>query len=268
MDRKLENKTALITGAALEGGQGAAEARLLAENGARVILADVQDAAGEERAQAIRDAGGDAHYRHLDVADEGNWASVIDAIRDEFGALHILVNNAGVTLRGGNVMNTSLEDWNRVLSVNLTGPFLGIRTAAPLIRDSGGGAIVNTSSIAGLTGHFATAYSATKWGLRGVSKSAAMALQEWGIRVNTICPGLVMTPFVAGSEDFIDALGAQTPMVRGAEPEEIASVVLFLVSDDSSYITGHDIAVDGGFTDFGGYNAVLKQIMAQPGQKI
>lgn len=122
MNRKLENKTALITGAALEGGQGAAEAQLLAENGARVILADVQDEAGEERAQAIRDAGGDAHYRHLDVADEGNWASVIDAIRDEFGALHILVNNAGVTLRGGNVLNTSLEDWNRVLSVNLTGP--------------------------------------------------------------------------------------------------------------------------------------------------
>ncbi len=268
MDQKLKNKTALVTGAGVDGGQGAAEARLIAQAGARVILADIQDESGEAVAQGIREAGGDAHYRHLDVADEENWKSVVDGIADEFGELHILVNNAGVALRSENVLTTSVEDWNRVMSVNLTGPFLGIKTAAPLIRDSGGGAIVNTGSIAGMTGHFAAAYSTSKWGIRGITKSAAMTLQEWGIRVNTVAPGLVLTPLVEGSDDFIDALGDQTPMGRGARPEEIASVVLFLVSDDSAYITGHDIAVDGGFTDFGGYNRVFDQVMAQPGRKI
>jgi 3alpha(or 20beta)-hydroxysteroid dehydrogenase len=161
-----------------------------------------------------------------------------------------------------------LEDWNRLLSVNLTGAFLGIREAAPLIRDSGGGAIVNTGSIAGLTGHFATAYSASKWGIRGITKSAAMELVDWGIRVNAVHPGLVHTPLVEDSVDFVKALTDQTPMERGASSEEIAKVVLFLACDDSSYITGHDIAVDGGFTDIGGYWRVLKQVMAQPDQKI
>lgn len=266
MDQKLKDKTALVTGAS--GGQGAAEARLFAKAGARVILADVQDDLGEAQAQAIRDAGGDARYLHLDVADPASWQGAIDTIKSDLGALHVLVNNAGVALRGGRIANTSLEDWNRVIAVNLTGPFLGIQTASPLIRDSGGGAIVNTGSIAGMTGHFATAYSTSKWGIRGITKSAAMELREWGIRVNTVAPGLVMTPLVEGSDDFIDALGDQTPMQRGAEPEEIASVVLFLACDDSSYITGHDIAVDGGFLDFGGYNRVINQVMAQPDPKV
>ena len=115
-------------------------------------------------------------------------------------------------MRGGRVTNTSLEDWNRVLSINLTGPFLGIQSAAPLIRDSGGGAIVNTGSIAGITGHFATAYSTSKWGIRGITKSAAMELVDWGIRVNAVHPGLVHTPLLEGSDDFIAALGDHTPM--------------------------------------------------------
>ena len=145
MDQKLENKTAIVTGAS--GGQGAAEARLLAKSGARVILADIQDELGEAVAQSIRDDGGDALYKHLDVSELSNWQHVVQGIADEFGALHILVNNAGIALRTGRIANTSLEDWNRVMAVNLTGPFLGIQTAAPLIRDSGGGAIVNTGSI-------------------------------------------------------------------------------------------------------------------------
>lgn len=266
MDQKLAGKTALVTGAS--SGQGAAEARLFAEAGAHVIVSDVADDAGEAQAQAIRDAGGDAQFRHLDVSSEAEWASVIDGIKADFGELHILINNAGIPLRGSTATNTSLEDWNRVLSVNLTGPFLGIRTAAPLIRDSGGGAIVNTGSVAGVVGHFATAYSTTKWGLRGITKSAAMELVDWGIRVNAVHPGLVMTPLVESSTDFVQALADNTPMARGASPEEIASVVLFLVCEDSSYITGHDIAVDGGFSDFGGYDSVLKQVMAQPDQNI
>lgn len=266
MDQKLAGKTALVTGAS--SGQGAAEARLFAEAGARVIVSDVADEAGEALAQAIRDAGGNAQFRHLDVSSEDDWASVVDGIKADLGELHILINNAGIPLRGSMATSTSLEDWNRVLSVNLTGPFLGIRTTAPVIRDSGGGAIVNTGSIAGVVGHFATAYSTTKWGLRGITKSAAMELVDWGIRVNAIHPGLVLTPLVESSTDFVQALADNTPMARGASPEEIASVVLFLVSDDSSYITGHDIAVDGGFSDFGGYDSVLKQVMAQPDKNI
>jgi len=266
MDQKLAGKTALVTGAS--SGQGAAEASLFATAGARVILADIADDAGEAQAQDIRDNGGDAQYRHLDVANEDEWRALTDNIKAEFGALNILVNNAGIPLRGGSVTNTKLEDWNRLLSVNLTGAFLGIREAAPLIRDSGGGAIVNTGSIAGLTGHFATAYSASKWGIRGITKSAAMELVDWGIRVNAVHPGLVHTPLVEESVDFVQALAEQTPMERGASSEEIAKVVLFLACDDSSYITGHDIAVDGGFTDIGGYWRVLKQVMAQPDQKI
>ncbi|MBT4907439.1 MAG: glucose 1-dehydrogenase [Rhodospirillaceae bacterium] len=266
MDQKLAGKTALVTGAS--SGQGAAEASLFAQAGARVILSDIADEAGEAQAQAIRDGGGEAQYRHLDVASEDEWANVIDGIATDFGALNILVNNAGVPLRGGSVTNTKLEDWNRLLSINLTGPFLGIRTAAPLIRDSGGGAIVNTGSIAGLTGHFATAYSTSKWGIRGITKSAAMELVDWNIRVNAVHPGLVHTPLVEESVDFVQALADQTPMERGASSEEIAKVVLFLACDDSGYITGHDIAVDGGFTDIGGYWRVLKQVMAQPDQNI
>jgi 3alpha(or 20beta)-hydroxysteroid dehydrogenase len=266
MKGKLTGKTALVTGAA--SGQGAAEASLFAREGARVVLADISDNAGETQAASIRDAGGDAHFRHLDVADETNWSDLIAAVADEFGSLNILVNNAGIPMRGGNVTNTSLADWNRLMSVNLTGAFLGIREAAPLIRDSGGGAIVNTGSIAGLTGHFATAYSASKWGIRGITKSAAMELVDWDIRVNAVHPGLVHTPLVEESVDFVQALADQTPMERGASSEEIASVVLFLSCDDSAYITGHDIAVDGGFTDIGGYWRVLKQVMAQPDQRI
>ncbi|MBO22714.1 MAG: hypothetical protein CMM26_10160 [Rhodospirillaceae bacterium] len=266
MDHKLNGKTALVTGAS--GGQGAAEASLFAAAGAQVILSDIADDAGEATAAAIRDTGGNAEYRHLDVADEDNWRELIAVIAKENGSLNILVNNAGVPLRGGNITNTSLADWNRLMSVNLTGAFLGIREAAPLIRDSGGGAIVNTGSIAGLTGHFATAYSASKWGIRGITKSAAMELVDWGIRVNAVHPGLVHTPLVEESVDFVQALSDQTPMERGATSEEIAKVVLFLTCDDSSYITGHDIAVDGGFTDVGGYWRVLKQVMAQPDQRI
>jgi len=266
MDQKLAGKTALVTGAS--SGQGAAEATLFAQAGARVILADIADDAGEAQAASIRDSGGDAQYRHLDVANEDEWRAAIENIKAESGGLNILVNNAGIPLRGGSVTNTKLEDWNRLISVNLTGAFLGIREAAPLIRDSGGGAIVNTGSIAGLTGHFATAYSASKWGIRGITKSAAMELVDWGIRVNAVHPGLVHTPLVEESVDFVQALADQTPMERGASSEEIAKVVLFLACDDSSYITGHDIAVDGGFTDIGGYWRVLKQVMAQPDQKI
>jgi len=255
-DDKLAGKSALITGGSR--GQGAAEARLFARSGARVFVCDVLDAEGQELVRAIRDDGGTAEYRHLDVTSEENWNEVIAAVTATFGRLHILVNNAGISLRGVNFLDTSRSDWERVMAVNLTGPFLGIRAAAPLIRDSGGGAIVNTGSTAAINGHFAAAYSASKWGLRGLTKSAAMEFAGWNIRVNAVHPSIVATPMVTGSPEFIAAMENVTALGRSATLDEIAAVVLFLASDDASYLTGIDLPVDGGFTELGVYRQVVR----------
>jgi NAD(P)-dependent dehydrogenase (short-subunit alcohol dehydrogenase family) len=153
-------------------------------------------------------------FTALDVTSAEAWSDLEGRLRSQFGALHVPVNNAGIALRRPSMSAVALDDWNRVLAVNLTGPFLGIRTLAPLIRDSGGGAIVNTGSAAGVTGHFATAYTASKWGLRGLTKSAAMEFADWGIRVNAVHPGIVMTPIVKGSDDFVEAMEWMTPQGR------------------------------------------------------
>lgn len=258
VDKKLEGKIALVTGAS--SGQGAAIARLFARHGARVIACDVQDAAGQALVQAIRADGGTAEYRRLDVANEEDWEGAIAFAHERFGALHVLVNNAGIPLRGVDFLHTARADFDRVLAVNLTGPFLGIRAAAPLMRDSGGGAVVNTGSTAGLSGHFAVAYSASKWGMRGVSKSAAMEFAPWNIRVNAIHPGIVETPMVSGAPDFVEAMEAMTVLKRSASCEEVAAIVLFLASEESRYLTGLDIPVDAGFTDLGVYHRVITRV--------
>jgi 3alpha(or 20beta)-hydroxysteroid dehydrogenase len=261
MDQKLAGKTAIVTGAAR--GQGAAEARLMAEAGASVIIADVLDDAGKALAADIRKHGGKAEFRHVDVSQEAAWTDTVAFAKSTFGGLNILVNNAGVALRVPSMIETKLEDWNRLISINLTGAFLGIRTCAPLIRDSGGGAIVNTGSIAGMTGHFATAYSSTKWAIRGLTKSAAMEFAPWKIRCNAVHPGIVLTDMVGESADFVEAMTWMTPLARPATAEDIAKVVLFLASDDSGYITGHDVPVDGGFTDAGAYRQVLLRVLGK-----
>ena len=266
MSGRLEGKTALITGASR--GQGEAEARLFAAEGAKVLLCDVLDDEGDAVALAIRNDGHIAHYMHLDVTDESAWQAAVDHAAQEFGGLHVLVNNAGIGLRKPSMLKTSREEWQRVLDVNLTGPFLGTKAAAPVLRDSGGGAIVNIGSIAGYTGHFAAAYSAAKWGLRGLTKSAAMEFAPWNIRVNAVHPGIVDTPIIAGSDDFREAMEWMTPMARVAGPEEIATVVLFLASDEAAFVTGIDVPVDGGFTSVGAYRQVLQRALAQPGSKI
>ena len=266
MADRLAGKAALITGASR--GQGAAEARLFAAEGAKVLLCDVLDDEGEAVAQAIRDDSRTAHYRHLDVTNEGAWQATVDFAVQDFGALHILVNNAGIGLRKPSMLDISREEWQRVLDVNLTGPFLGTQTAAPALRDSGGGAIVNIGSIAGMTGHFATAYTAAKWGIRGLTKSAAMEFAPWNIRVNAVHPGIVETPIIAGSDDFLEAMEWMTPMERAAQPEEIAAAVLFLASDDAGFITGMDMAVDGGFLGAGAYRQVLQRAMGRPESRI
>ena len=261
MTDKLSGKVALITGAAR--GQGAAAARLMAKAGATVLIADVLEPEGKATAATTAKSGGKAEFVLLDVSREEPWQSAIARAKTAHGGLHILVNNAGVALRVPSMIDMTLEDWNRVLSINLTGAMLGIRAAAPLIRDSGGGAIVNTGSIAGMTGHFATAYSAAKWGLRGLTKSAAMEFAPWGIRVNAVHPGIVLTDMVGQSADFVEAMTWMTPLQRPATADDIAKVVVFLASDDSGYITGHDIPVDGGFTDFGAYRQVLQRVMGK-----
>jgi 3alpha(or 20beta)-hydroxysteroid dehydrogenase len=266
MGPRFKGKTVVVTGGAR--GQGAAEARLFATEGANVVIADVLVDEGQALAEDLRASGGTALFASLDVTSAEGWTQLAGRLQKDVGALHILVNNAGIALRRPSMAAVTLEDWNRVLAVNLTGPFLGIRTLSPLIRDSGGGAIVNTGSAAGVTGHFATAYTASKWGLRGLTKSAAMELADWGIRVNAVHPGIVITPIVRGSDDFVAAMEWMTPQGRAGSSEDIANAVAFLASDESGFITGIDLTADGGFVELGAYRQVLKHVQSQPGRKL
>jgi 3alpha(or 20beta)-hydroxysteroid dehydrogenase len=251
------NRTVLITGGSR--GQGAAEARLFAAAGARVVVADVLDGEGRALVQAIRQAGGTADYCHLDVASEPDWRAAVAFTEATFGALHVLVNNAGVSLRGVDLANTSRADWERVLAVNLTGPFMGIKAAAPLMRAAGGGAIINIGSTAGINGHFAAAYSASKWGLRGLTKAAAMEYADWNIRVNAVHPSIVPTPMVESSDRFVEAMEQVTALGRGASLADVAHAVMFLASEEASFLTGIDLPVDGGFSALGTYRQVWRR---------
>jgi 3alpha(or 20beta)-hydroxysteroid dehydrogenase len=257
-------KTIIVTGAS--SGKGAVEAAEFARAGGRVILADVRDDLGQELANSIAGEGGRAEYRHLDVSDPGAWQKLVAELERE-GGLQVLVNNAGITDRGGRIMQSELEDWDRLIATNLKGPLLGIKLTASLIRASGGGSIVNIGSVAGLTAHFAATYSVTKWAVRGLTKAAALELIDWGIRVNAVHPGIVETPAVEGSEDFVEVMRSNTPMQRTGLAEEIAAAVLFLASDEASFITGVDLAVDGGFTDVAPYWRVARDVLARPSTK-
>jgi len=221
VQQKFKNKTVLITGGSR--GQGAAEARMFAAAGAHVVIADVLDDEGGALAQAIRAEGGTADYHRLDVSSEQDWRETVAFTMGKVGSLHVLVNNAGVSLRGVDLANTTRADWDRVLAVNLTGPFLGIKAAAPVIRDSGGGAIVNIGSTAGINGHFAAAYSASKWGLRGLTKAAAMEYADWNIRVNAVHPSIVRTPMTEGADKFVEAMEYMSALKGSAPVEDIAT---------------------------------------------
>ncbi len=243
---RLTGKVALITGAA--GGQGTAEAELFVREEAAVVLTDIDAAAGEALARRLAGAGGTALFLRQDAADEASWREVVAAALAQFGGLNILVNNAGTIARQG-IADTTVEAWNRTIAVNLTGPMLGMKHCAPAIRDSGGGSIVNISSTAGLTAHDDAAYTASKWGLRGLTKTAVLQFSPWNIRVNSIHPGQIADTgfFRSGGEAFAHAARAAIPLHRQGTPQECAELVLFLASDESSFISGAEIAIDGGY---------------------
>jgi 3alpha(or 20beta)-hydroxysteroid dehydrogenase len=245
MTARLAGKVALITGGSR--GMGAAEARLFVEHGAQVAIADVLDAEGEVLAKEL---GPSARYIHLDVTDEQSWAACVDDVVQSFGALDVLVNNAGIASLAP-IVDTTTEEYLRVVGVNQLGVFLGIRTAIPAMTTAARASIVNISSIEGIAGSPATiAYSASKFAVRGMTKVAAIELAPLGIRVNSIHPGGVRTPMLdpIGGVNLAARVEPLIPMKRLAAPEEIALLALFLASDESSYCTGSEFVADGGIT--------------------
>lgn len=241
---RFAGKIVAITGGC--GGIGSTIARSFALEGATVVICDMAEARVAETVQRLTGEGFAAFGITLDVASEESWEAATKAILANAGRIDTLVNNAGINDRG-TVMTTVIADWQRTLSVNLTGPLLGMRSVAPLMRQNGGGTIVNMCSLASLHGEDFAGYGASKWALRGLTKIAAMEFVGWNVRVNSVSPAVVETPLNAG-QPYIRPMAEMTPMGRNARAEEVANTILFLAGDDSSFITGQDIAVDGGFT--------------------
>jgi len=246
---RLQGKVAIITGAAR--GQGAEEARMFAKEGAKVVLADVTDQEGTAVAAEIAEMGGDALYVHLDVTNEDEWDAAVQSAVASFGKLDILVNNAGIWRRG-HVLETSSDQWDDIMDVNAKGVFLGTKAVIPEMRKAGGGSVVNISSTAGLVGSkTSAAYSASKGAVRIFTKSTAVQYAAEGIRANSIHPGPIDTDM--GDQVWPDAASkvasvTRTALNRMGTPEDIAYGALYLASDESSFVTGSELVIDGGVT--------------------
>ena len=246
---RLENKVALISGGAR--GMGAAEAKLFAREGARVVIGDLLAEDGRRTEAEINETGGECLFVRLDVTDESSWREAVTATVARFGKLDVLVNNAGI-YRTERVEETSGELWDQVMEINSKGVFLGTKHAIPEMRKAGGGSIINISSVAGLVGNtMSAAYTASKGAVRLFTKSTAIQHAREGIRANSVHPGTIETPMTAdllAQESYRQNRMERTPLGRLGRPEDVAYGVLYLASDESSFVTGSELVIDGGRT--------------------
>ena len=245
---RLDGKVALISGGAR--GQGACEARLFCAEGAKVVLGDVLDDQGKRVAAELQASGLPATYVHLDVTKEADWREAVDLAERQYGKLDVLINNAGIDFRGS-IEETTEETWGLIMGINVKGVFLGTKSAIPSMRRAGGGSIVNISSVAGLVGARTTgaAYTASKGAVRLFTKASAIQHIKDNIRCNSVHPGPIATEMIRGllaDEEAWDQRLERLPIGRAGEPEEIAYGVLYLASDESSYMTGSELVIDGG----------------------
>jgi 3alpha(or 20beta)-hydroxysteroid dehydrogenase len=248
MSGRVAGKVAIVTGGAR--GLGASYARALAEEGAAVLITDIRDELGAALADLLESEGLRASFRRLDVRDEDEWRAAVATAQEELGGLHVLVNNAGIA-RMETVEEETLEGWNALMAVNTTGVFLGMKTCLPIMRAQGTGSVINIASVFGLVGGpNLAAYHAAKSSLIGLGRNVAIMAAPDGVRINTVCPGPVLTEMAYEEEQevpgTIGSVLAITPMGRAADPAELAQAIVFLASDESSYITGIELPVDGG----------------------
>lgn len=240
---RLSGKIAIITGAAQ--GMGAAHAKLFIEQGAKVVLTDLNEEKGNATAAEL---GENALFVKQNVTNEADWANVVAAAEEKFGPVNVLVNNAGITM-AKKMMDATVEDYRRIVEINQVSVFLGMKAVLPSMQKAGGGSIVNVSSMNGLVAG-AIGYTDTKFAVRGMTKAAAMELAEFNIRVNSVHPGVIATPMVVQEDTkaAVEAFAKHIPLGRVAQPEEVSNMVLFLASEDSSYSTGSEFVIDGGMT--------------------
>ena len=245
---KLDGQVALISGGAR--GQGEAQARLFAREGAAIAIGDLLEEDGQRVADSINDTGGQAIFRKLDVSDQSNWAEMVEATTAEFGKLSILVNNAGI-LRNGSIEDTTVQEYLEVIKINQVGVWLGIRAAIKPMREAGGGCIINTSSTAGLEGYpDSSAYVSSKFAVRGLTKVAALELAPYNIRVNSVHPGPIDTPMTVNEDTPRRPDGdvpVRTSIPRFGRVDEVAKMMLFIAAD-ATYSTGAEFVLDGGLT--------------------
>lgn len=246
---RIEGKVALITGGAR--GMGASEAQLFVEEGGKVVISDVLDSVGQETARRISPDGSQCVYLHHDVTNEDDWTRVVAETISVFGQIDILVNNAGIFERGS-ILDTTQEAFDKTIDINVKGVFLGMKAVAPHMTQRKQGSIINISSVAGMSGTPGfLAYGASKWAVRGMTKGVAKELAPFGVRVNSIHPGIIDTPmlqtFDVAGEGVREAVRTRIPLGYEAEPIQVARLALYLASNDSSYSTGSEFIVDGGW---------------------